>query len=203
MSTAPADAVPDGKVIQMSEEALLRLLNEARGGGLYLPPGAERDQDGVVYRVVNVPTGRIRLVKDAEGKVIKEQHVIRRQKRVVMLVQDPSPAGLVETAKKCKRQAGEHGPDFYHPRLGWVRCGAKREVDVTENLGTGSERFEMVFEDVATEETFGATSSTMQGVPIEDDDDGPSGLASLDDAIAADPDGPLVGAGRGRRMKES
>lgn len=170
MTSATKDAAPaEGKVIQMSEEALLRLLNDHRNGAGFLPPGCERDADGVPYREVLVPTGRVREIKDDEGRVIKRQSVLRKQRRSVYLVTDPSPKGLVATAKYCKRNATEEGPDFYHPRLGWVRYGMKREVDSPENLGTGAQSFSMVYTDIEDEDTVAESSATMQGVPIEDE----------------------------------
>jgi hypothetical protein len=190
VTSASQDAMSEGKVIQLSEEALLRLLNEAKNGGGYLPPGAYRNEDGVPYRDVPVPTGRVREVKDAADKVVKRQAIYRKQQRLVMLVADPTPGGLVETAKKCKRAANEHGPDFYHPRLGWIRWGTKREVDVAENLGTGAEHFEMVYEDIENEDTVGVSSATMQGVPTDDDAPFADHVPSVDDGRE------MVGGGR-------
>lgn len=194
------------KVVQLTEEALLRLLNEARQGGIYLPPGAFRDEDGVVYRLVWVPTGRARDIKNADGKVIRRQEVLRQQKRMVMLVQDPSPTGLIETAKRCKRVANESGPDFYHPRLGWIRCGTKREVDVPENLGAGAQAYTMKYVDMDDEGSLGTSTATVQGFEAETETEAgapeASGLASFEDAMAAG-DAPREATPQGRRHKEN
>src|SRR5215471_5573941 len=137
--TTTTDAANEPKLIQLDEATLMRLLHEARMGGSYLPPGAFRGEDGVVYRTVREATGRYRSIRDANDKEIRREEIVRQRRRLVRLVADPSPVGLLEVAKYCKRHASDNGPDFFHHQLGWIRNGSKREVDVAENLGTGAQ----------------------------------------------------------------
>jgi hypothetical protein len=48
------------------------------------------------------------------------------------------PVGIDEVElHKMQRAAAMAGTDFYHPTLGWLRGGRKRELDHPENLGRG------------------------------------------------------------------
>ena len=77
-----------------------------------------------------------REVKDKDGKVVRTQAVLRTAARTVLLVAETSPGGIRKALKAAKLRADQHGPDVYHPRYRcWFRCGAKREVDLPENLG--------------------------------------------------------------------
>jgi hypothetical protein len=105
-------------------------------GGLGLPPGAYRGADGAVYRDVQVPTGRVREIKNADGRVVRTQAVLRTVARTVLLVQETSPSGVRAALKAAKLRATTDGPDVYHPRWKcWFKWGSKRQVDLPENLG--------------------------------------------------------------------
>lgn len=207
VETKAPDSPGDEKMVQMSEEALRRLLADVQSGGAFLPPGAFRDpQSGVVYREVRVPSG-FREIKSEDGKtVIRREQRLRKQKRLVMLVTDSSPVGLLETIKKAKRSSNENGPDVYHPRYGWLRGGYKREVDVPENLGTGAQPFEMEYLPIEDSATEGASTATVQGVPLDDQPDPSSpgsDLASFGEALTTAGDVPREPAPSGRRNKEN
>jgi hypothetical protein len=208
MSVSPPTTAPespgDGKVVQMTEEALLRLLNEARSGTIFLPPTAYRDQQGQVWRDVLEPTGRMRKNKQT-GQM---EEVLRKQRRPVLLASDTSREGLIAG----RRMAARRSMDFYwpgppqgvavgcpEPRLegsvGWLRNGVKREAEAPANIGSGAESFEMVFTPIEAPEDIGYSTATMQGVAITPDDptedtststpQSISGLAGFDEAIAS------------------
>jgi hypothetical protein len=192
---------PDQPITLTAAQLQQMLFDVQRGGGL-LPPGAVRAEDGTVYRTVRQPTGRRRAVKDASGKVIREETVSRLVRRGVYLTYDFSPEGLV----RAKRQAQASGLDFYHPRYGWLRNGSKREVEVAENLGSGAELYEMVYEPVEEPDdqygpsvvASGVDAATSASVPdageiVEYEESSSSGLASWDDALTAQGDPPKEG----------
>lgn len=164
--TSPTTLDPNEQNIVLSPADLQRLIADVSQGIASLPPGAYRDEGGV-WRDVLEPTGRFRTNRETG----RRETISRRVRRRVLVTFDASPEGLL----KAKRQAQITGQDFYHtgrdPKsgqvIGWLRGGVKREVDVPENLGTGSERFEMVYEPMATEDDESGTSATMQGVPLD------------------------------------
>lgn len=182
--------------VTLSAAELNRLLSDVVRGGGMLPPGAFREQDGVVYRYVLEPTGRMRPVKGPDGKPTgRFESVNRRVRRAVYLTYDMSPQGLI----KGKRAAQVAGLDFYHPKYGWLRNGTKREVEVEENLGSGAQSFEMVYDLIEVPDEDGP-AATVQGVAVNEqniDHDGDagagSGLASWDDALAEAGDVPRDG----------
>ncbi len=188
LDTKAPDSPGDEKMVQMSEEALRRLLADVQNGAAFLPPGAYRDpSSGIIYRDVRVPAG-FRDIKSEDGKtVIRREQRLRKQKRMVLLVNDPSPSGLLEAIKKAKRSSNENGPDVYHPRYGWLRGGFKREVDVPENLGTGAQHYEMEFLPIEDSTSAESSTATVQGVPLDTEPSAPadSGLASFGDAMAS------------------
>lgn len=172
MTSATVDNSP---LVQLTEAGLMKLLADAQRGMAFLPPGAERDENGQVYRYVLEPTGRRKKVKGPDGKPTgREEEVCRRVRRPVFMAQDTSPEGLVA----AKRTAYRRQMDFYWPGrdpssgqiIGWLRLGCKREVDVPMNLGSGSELFEMVGIPIDEPEDIGSTTSVMQGVAITHDD---------------------------------
>ena len=137
---SPPESAPE-RPLMVTPSELRALVAEqvaeaTASGGLGLPPGAYRGADGAVYRDVQMPTGRTREVKNADGKVVRTQAVLRTVARTVLLVQETSPQGVRAALKRAKLRATTDGPDVYHPRYRcWFRCGAKREVDLPENLG--------------------------------------------------------------------
>jgi len=170
-SLAPPEPAERAITITASELRALvaeQVAEATASGGLGLPPGAYRGADGAVYRDVQMPTGRTREVKNADGKVVRTQAVLRTVARTVLLVSETSPDGIRSALKRAKLRATTDGPDVYHPRYRcWFRCGAKREVDLPENLGELGNGGAVEFLDILPDP---AASVLLSDIEQENDD---------------------------------
>lgn len=158
---------PPDRTLTLTESQLKAIIADAvreAGAGGSIPPGAYRTETGEVFRDVLEPTGRLRTNKQT-GRLEAVNRVVQRR---VHLVVDASPDGLRQARRTCQAS----GLDWYHPRLGWHR-GGKREVEVEQNLGNGAALFEMQFEEMPTEDDYGESTVTMQGVAANDPDTRP------------------------------
>jgi hypothetical protein len=88
-----------------------------------------------------------------------------------------------KTIDQMRRSAALAMTDFWHPDLGWLRCGTKRETEHPDNLGAGAVKYRR--ERVAS--------------PVVPD-------TALDVSAASDPDTDTAarrGSGRSRREEHS
>jgi len=99
-------------------------------------PGALDPQTGLPRGVYTTPDGQLmrkipRFVSagvDEEGPY--EEHDWRE---VPVMVGRPGDPGQIA---QQQQRAKSMGVDFYHPTLGWLRRGQKREQEWPQNLGT-------------------------------------------------------------------
>jgi len=138
--TTHAPAEDDASQVVSLTKADLRTLiaeavNAAGGGASALPPGAYYGEDGKVYRDALEPSGRVRIVKAPDGRILRRESVARTIKRTVRLVDPTEPNGVVMALRAAKLVATNLGPDVYHPVYkDWFRGGAKRERDLPQHI---------------------------------------------------------------------
>ena len=133
---APADD-DASQVVSLTKADLRTLIAEAvaGAGASALPPGAYYGEDGKVYRDALEPSGRVRIVKAPDGRVLRRESVARTIKRTVRLVDPTEPNGVVMALRAAKLVATNLGPDVYHPVYkDWFRGGAKRERDLPQHI---------------------------------------------------------------------
>jgi hypothetical protein len=90
------------------------------------PPGVYRGDDGKLYR--DIPRLVERLADPDTGEML-ETHEYRPVEVMVPTASDG--AGILAEQRRAKMA----GLDFYRPGIGWLRRGARREVDRPENRG--------------------------------------------------------------------
>lgn len=126
----------------------------ARGINLPLDPvleaaGAYWNDKRELVRAWRIHGGPAEEIKNAQGVVVKRVQKFWTRERYV------APPGMsIEDARA-------RGLDFFSPVYGWIRGGVKREMDSSENLGSGP-----VVGDFEYEETAPDGSPLVDAAPV-------------------------------------